>query len=62
MYDLVLIHMEKGRGQRYKFCDDVRSAMPRLALLVGHLISCPFAQMRTTRLRWTAPTTYWSAA
>lgn len=37
LYDLVLIHMEKGRGQRYKFCDDVRSMTPpqRLALLVG---------------------------
>lgn len=37
LYDLVLIHMEKGRGQRDKFCDDVRSAtLPqRLAFLVG---------------------------
>ena len=37
LYDLVLIHMEKGRSQRYKVCDDVRSARPsqRLALLVG---------------------------
>ena len=35
-YDLVLIHMEKGRSERYKFCDDARSATPqRLALLVG---------------------------
>jgi hypothetical protein len=35
--DLVLINMEKGRGQRDKFCDDVRSATPpqRLAFLVG---------------------------
>jgi len=36
-YDLVLINMEKGRGHRDKFCDDVRSATPpqRLAFLVG---------------------------
>jgi CheY-like chemotaxis protein len=38
LYDLVLINMEKGRGQRDRFCDDVRSATPpqRLAFLVGH--------------------------
>ena len=37
LYDLVLINMEKGPGQRDKFCDDVRSATPpqRLAFLVG---------------------------
>jgi CheY-like chemotaxis protein len=37
LYDLVLINMEKGRGQRDKFCDDVRSATPpqQLAFLVG---------------------------
>ncbi|HUM05234.1 MAG TPA: hypothetical protein VLT90_07225 [Terriglobales bacterium] len=37
LYDLVLIYMEKERGQRDKFCDDVRSATPpqRLAFLVG---------------------------
>ena len=37
LYDLVLISMERGRGQRDKFCDDVRSATPpqRLAFLVG---------------------------
>jgi len=37
LYDLVLINMEKGRGQRDKFCDEVRSATPpqRLAFLVG---------------------------
>ncbi len=37
LYDLVLINMEKGRGQRDKFCDDLRSAIPpqRLAFLVG---------------------------
>ena len=37
LYDLVLISMEKGRGQRDKFCDDVRSATPpqRLVFLVG---------------------------
>ena len=37
LYDLVLIHMEKGRGQRDKFCSDIRGATPpqRLAFLVG---------------------------
>jgi CheY-like chemotaxis protein len=37
LYDLVLINMEKGRGQRDKFSDDLRSAVPvqRLAFLVG---------------------------
>jgi CheY-like chemotaxis protein len=37
LYDLVLINMEKGRGHRDKFCDDLRSATPpqRLAFLVG---------------------------
>jgi CheY-like chemotaxis protein len=37
LYDLVLINMEKGRGQRDQFCNDLRSATPpqRLAFLVG---------------------------
>ncbi len=37
LYGLVLINMERGRGQRDKFCDDVRGATPpqRLAFLVG---------------------------
>jgi CheY-like chemotaxis protein len=37
LYDLVLINMEKGLGQRDQFCEDLRSAMPpqRLAFLVG---------------------------
>jgi CheY-like chemotaxis protein len=37
LYDLVLINMEKGRGQRDKFCDDLRGATPaqRVAFLVG---------------------------
>jgi len=37
LYDLVLINMDKERGQRDKFCDEVRSATPsqRLAFLVG---------------------------
>jgi CheY-like chemotaxis protein len=37
LYDLVLINMEQGRGERDSFCDDVRSATPpqRLAFLVG---------------------------
>ena len=36
-YDLVLMNMDNGRGQRDKFCDDLRSATPpqRLAFLVG---------------------------
>ena len=37
LYDLVLINMGEGRGQRDKFCDDLRSATPpqRFAFLVG---------------------------
>lgn len=37
LYDLVLINMEKGRGHRDRFCDDIRGATPpqRLAFLVG---------------------------
>ena len=37
LYDLVLINMEEGRGQRDKFCDDLRGASPpqRFAFLVG---------------------------
>jgi len=37
LYDLVLINMEKGRGHRDRFCDDLRTAVPsqRLAFLVG---------------------------
>jgi len=37
LYALVLINMETGRGQRDKFCDDLRSATPpqRVAFLVG---------------------------
>jgi CheY-like chemotaxis protein len=37
LYDLVSINMERGRGQRDKFCNDVRSATPpqRVAFLVG---------------------------
>jgi CheY-like chemotaxis protein len=37
LYDLVLIDVGKGCGQRDKFCDDIRSATPsqRLAFLVG---------------------------
>jgi hypothetical protein len=48
LYDLVLINMEKGKGQRDKFCDDLRSATPpqRLAFLVGqpeYLVDSPNA-------------------
>lgn len=37
LYDLVLVNVEKGKGQRDKFCDDLRNATPpqRLAFLVG---------------------------
>jgi len=37
LYDLVLISVEKGWGQRDRFCNDLRSATPpqRLAFLVG---------------------------
>lgn len=46
LYDLVLINMEKGRGHRDRFCDDLRAATPpqRLAFLVGepaYLASLP---------------------
>ncbi|HTC49190.1 MAG TPA: response regulator [Candidatus Aquilonibacter sp.] len=36
-YDLVLINVEKGRGYRDSFCEDIRGAKPpqRLAFLVG---------------------------
>jgi hypothetical protein len=48
LYDLVLINMEKGLGYRDKFCDDIRSAIPRqrLAFLVGqpnYLADSPMA-------------------
>lgn len=48
LYDLVLINMEKGRGHRDKFCDDLRSATPpqRFAFLVGqpeYLVDSPNA-------------------
>lgn len=47
-YDLVLINMERGTGERDKFCDRVRSATPpqRLAFLVGqpeYLVDSPSA-------------------
>jgi CheY-like chemotaxis protein len=37
LYDLVLINMEKGLGDRDRFCEEIRSATPpqRLAFLVG---------------------------
>jgi len=48
LYDLVLINVERGKGQRDKFCDRVRSATPpqRLAFLVGqpeYLVDSPNA-------------------
>ena len=49
LYDLVLINMERGRGLRDQFCDDLRSATPpqRLAFLVGqpeYLANLPNAE------------------
>jgi DNA-binding NtrC family response regulator len=37
LYNLVLMNMDKGRGHRDRFCEDVRGAKPpqRLAFLVG---------------------------
>ncbi|MGO9088943.1 MAG: hypothetical protein ACLQBK_27380 [Candidatus Sulfotelmatobacter sp.] len=37
LYDLVLVNLEKGRGHRDRFCEDIRGAKPpqRLAFLVG---------------------------
>jgi CheY-like chemotaxis protein len=37
LYDLVLINVENTRGNRDKFCDDIRGAVPsqRFAFLVG---------------------------
>jgi hypothetical protein len=37
LYDLVLLNVEKGRGHRDRFCDDIRRATPpqRMAFLVG---------------------------
>jgi len=48
LYDLVLINMERGRGQRDKYCDDIRGAKPpqQLAFLVGkpeYLVDSPNA-------------------
>lgn len=38
LYDLVLVNMEKGQGQRDRFCDGLRNATPpqRVLFLVGH--------------------------
>jgi len=49
LYDLVLINMEKGKGQRDEFCDDLRSATPPqlMAFLVGqpdYLVHSPNAE------------------
>lgn len=37
LYDLVLINVERGRGNRDRFCEDIRAAKPpqRMAFLVG---------------------------
>jgi len=52
LYDLVLINMEKGRGYRDKFCEDIRGATPpqRLAFLVGspeYLAASPNADLES---------------
>lgn len=62
LYDLVLIHMEKGRGQRDKFCDDLRGATPpqRLAFLVGqpeYLVDSPNADQELLMERADEPPT-----
>jgi CheY-like chemotaxis protein len=49
LYNLVLIHVEIGTGQRDKFCEDVRGAAPpqQLAFLVGkpeYLADAPSAE------------------
>jgi CheY-like chemotaxis protein len=49
LYNLVLIHMEIGTGQRDKFCEDLRGAAPpqQLAFLVGkpeYLANSPSAE------------------
>ena len=54
LYDLVLINMEKERGQRDRFCDDLRCATPpqRLAFLVGqpeYLSDSPNADQELAR-------------
>ena len=60
LYDLVLINMEKGKGLRDRFCDDLRSATPsqRLAFLVGHpeyLVDSPNADQELLMERGDEP-------
>lgn len=60
LYDLVLINMEKGSGQRDKFCADLRSATPpqRLAFLVGqpeYLTALPSAEQELLMERGDEP-------
>lgn len=60
LYDLVLINMERGRGQRDKFCDDIRKATPtqRLAFLVGqpaYLVDLPNADQELLMERGDEP-------
>lgn len=60
LYDLVLINVERGRGQRDKFCDDIRGAMPpqRLAFLVGqpeYLVDSPNADQELMMERGDEP-------
>jgi CheY-like chemotaxis protein len=66
LYDLVLINMKKGRGQRDQFCDDVRSATPpqRLAFLVGqpeYLADSPNADQESAMENGDAPAAIGSA-
>ena len=53
LYDLVLINMERGGGQRDKFCDEVRSATPpqRLAFLVGQPEYLAFTVVTVTAVK-----------
>ncbi|HEY7097012.1 MAG TPA: hypothetical protein VH437_09830 [Terriglobales bacterium] len=60
LYDLVLINMEKGKGLRDSFCDDLRSATPRqrLAFLVGqpeYLVELPNADQELLMERGDEP-------
>ncbi|HXJ90919.1 MAG TPA: hypothetical protein VMS18_29190 [Candidatus Binatia bacterium] len=66
LYDLVLINVERGSGQRDKFCDRVRGATPpqRLAFLVGqpeYLVDSPNADQELLMERGDEPAAIVSA-